>query len=88
MTNQLPTISLKVCDYDKTRKVLKLSSDFIGMPRQFLAVSHHTGATVRFVAVGPEDVLFNQDGWDGEQQIYRPVGDVPKVDHLVISHQW
>ena len=27
---------------------------------------------------------FDEDQWDGEQQVYRPVGDVKNVDHLVI----
>jgi hypothetical protein len=84
----LPTISLDKCEYDRNRKVLKLSSEFIGMPLSFFVKSHHTGKEVRFVPVTPADVLFDQDGWDGEQQIYRPVGNVSNVDHLVIYHQW
>jgi hypothetical protein len=85
---QIPTIELKLCEYDKTRKVLKLSSEYIGMPMTFFVKSHHTGKDVRFVPVTPADVLFDQDQWDGEQQIYRPLGNVPGVDHLVIFHQY
>ncbi len=81
-----PTISLKLCDYDKNRKVLKLASEYFGMPSTFYVTSHHTGKTVRFVAVGPDDRLFDQDQWDGEQQVYRPTDDVPGVDHMVIYH--
>ena len=84
----IPTIPLDLCDYDKTRKVLKLASEYIGMPREFFVNSHHTGKDVRFVVVGPEDKLFDQDQWDGEQQVYRPIGNVPNVDHLVIYHAW
>lgn len=84
----IPTVSLQLCEYDKNRKVLKLASEYFGMPRQFFVTSHHTGKTVRFVVVGPEDKLFDQDQWDGVQQIYRPVGDIPNVDHMVIYNQW
>lgn len=80
----MTAIPLGFCEYDKERKVLKLSSDYFGMPREFFVKSHHTGKEVRFVAIGPEDKLFDQDGWDGEQCIYRPIGDVSNVDHMVI----
>lgn len=85
-----PMVDLNKCDFDKSSKVLKLASEFFGMPREFFVKSHHTGRVVRFVAVGPEDVLFDQDQWDGEQQIYRPVDGeaVTNVDHLVIYHQY
>lgn len=84
----LPVIDLRRCEYDKKRKVLKLASEYIGMPLSFFVKSHHTGKEVRFVPVSICDVLFDQDGWDGEQQIYRPLGNVPGVDHLVIYNQW
>jgi len=80
----IPTVSLEDCHYDKRRKVLSLTSNRIGMPREFFVRSHRTGKDVRFVVVGQYDVLFDQDQWDGEQQIYRPMGDVPTVDHMVI----
>ena len=85
---EIPTVDLRRCEYVKERRVLKLASEFMGMPREFFVNSHHTGKQVRFVAVGPEDVLFDPDQWDGEQQIYRPVGNVPNVDHMVIYNQW
>ena len=86
----IPTVSLKLCEYDKSRKVLKLASEFFGMPREFFVQSHHTGRTVRFVPVTPADKLFDQDQWDGEQQIYRPAPgeDTTRVDHMVIYHQY
>lgn len=83
---KIPTVSLEVCDYDKDRKVLKMASEYIGMPETFFVKSHHTGKEVRFVVVGPEDKLFDGDGWDGEMQVYRPLGNVPGVDHMVIYH--
>lgn len=88
MKKEIPTVSLKYCEYDKTRKVLKLASEYFGMPKEFFVKSHHTGKEVRFVVVGSEDRLFDQDQWDGEQQVYRPMGNVPGVDHLVIYHQY
>ena len=84
----IPTVDLKFCEYDKNRKVLKLASEFFGMPKEFYVKSHHTGKIVRFTPVGSEDKLFDQDQWDGEQQIYRPIGNVPNVDHMIIYHQW
>lgn len=86
--NSIPTVDLKFCEYNRDRKVLKLASEFFGMPREFYVKSHHTGKTVRFTVVGPEDKLFDPDQWDGEQQVYRPVGNVPGVDHMVIYHAW
>jgi hypothetical protein len=84
----IPTVDLKFCEYNRDRKVLKLASEFFGMPKEFYVKSHHTGKTVRFTVIGPEDKLFDQDQWDGEQQVYRPVGNVPGVDHMVIYHQY
>ena len=85
---RIPTVDLKFCEFDKKRRVLKLASEFFGMPSEFFVKSHHTGKEVRFRVVDPEDVLFDQDQWDGEQQIYRPLGGVPGVDHMVIYHAW
>jgi len=85
---QIPTVDLKLCEFDKNRKVLKLASEYFGMPVQFFVKSHHTGKEVRFVAIGPEDKLYDQDGWDGEQQVYRPVGNVPNVDYMYIYNAW
>jgi hypothetical protein len=86
--DMIPTVSLQRCEYDRGRKVLKLASEFFGMPREFFVESHHTGKTVRFTVVGEHDKLFDPDQWDGEQQVYRPVGNVPGVDHMVIYNQW
>ena len=84
----IPTVDLSFCEYDKSRKVLKMASEYFGMPLTFFVKSHHTGKVVRFVPVTPADKLFDQDQWDGEQQIYRPLGDVPGVDHMVIYNQY
>lgn len=83
-------VPLKYCEYDKKNRVLKLASEWFGgaMPPQFYVLSHHTQREVRFVVVGPEDILYNPDGWDGEQQVYRPMGTVPNVECLVVYHQY
>ena len=87
---EIATVPLSVCVFDKQRKSLRLSSEFAGKPSQLFVESHHTGRVVRFVPVGPEDKLFDQDQWDGEQQVYRPVGGeaVTNVDHLVIFNEY
>jgi hypothetical protein len=82
----IPVAALRYCRFNRDQRTLAMSSRVIGMPREFMVESHYTGKQVRFVAVGPEDRLFDQDGWDGEQCIYRPVGHVPNVDYMVISH--
>lgn len=88
--NNIPTVPLKYCEFNKARRVLKLASEFFGMPREFYVESHHTGRLVRFVPVQPGDRLFDEDHWDGEQQIYRPAAgeDRVNVDHMVIYHQF
>ena len=85
---KIPTVSLKYCEYDKARKVLTLASEFFGMPQKFVVVSHYTGNEVLFTPVRHGDPLCDEDGWDGEMQIYRPVHNVPGVDHMVIYHAW
>jgi hypothetical protein len=82
----MQTVNLNNCEFNKERRVLTLTSEHIGMPREFMVKSHHTGKEIRFVAVGPEDKLFDQDQWDGEQQIYRPTSHSCNVEYMVIYH--
>ena len=84
----IPTIPLELCEYDKNRKVLTIASEYCGMPSTFYVKSHKTGKVIRFIPVGEHDVLFNEDGWDGEQKIYRPLSDMRTVDHMVIYNAW
>lgn len=83
-----PVVSLKYCEYNKNTRVLKLASEYFGMPPKLMVRSHHTDKVVTFATITPEDPLFDEDGWDGEQQIYRPTSPVPGVDHLVIYAQY
>lgn len=81
-------VPLNLFEYDKTRKQLKIASEYFGMPAEFDVTSHHTGQTVKFIPIGPDHRLFDQDGWDGEQQIYEPVTPVPNVDVCIVYNQW
>ena len=85
---EIPVIDLKLCDYRKEQKCLTLASELMGMPLTFKVRSHHTGRVVRFVPVNPADPLYDEDHWDGEQQIYRPVEKLPNVEYMVIYNQW
>lgn len=85
--NKIPTVPLKLCEYDKSKKVLRLASEYFGMPLEFFVESHHTGKVVRFKVVDQYDVLYDQDGWDGEMRVYRPIGNILGVDHMYIYSQ-
>lgn len=50
--------------------------------------SSKTGRDMRFVAIGPEDRLYCQDQWDGEQAIYRPMTTLSTVDYAVVTHMY
>lgn len=84
----IPTVSLQFCEYDKVRKILKLASEFVGMPSKLIVKSHYTGKEMLFVVVGPDDPLFDEDGWDGELCKYRPVDNTKNVDHMYIYHAY
>jgi len=83
----IPTVPLSRCDFNKKTKVLSLASEYFGMPKELWVWSEHTSKHVKFVAVSDNDDLFDQDGWDGEQQKYRPTVFLKNVDHLVIYNQ-
>lgn len=85
--SEIPSVSLAMCEWNPKAKRLTLASEYMGMPRSFYVVSHKTGKEFRFREIGPEDILYDEDQWDGEQKIYRPVGHCP-VDHMVIYHQF
>jgi len=86
--NKAAAVSLRVFEYLPERKCLSSpSKNFLGLfPTSLLVTSHHTEETVHFRPVQPGDTLFCEDGWDGEQQIYRPIRDIKNVEYLVIHH--
>ena len=86
----IPTIPLQQFEYRKEFKRLSIPSEGYGMPAEFFVKSHHTGRVVRFVPVPPWHDAFDQDQWDGEQQIYMPAPgeDKTNVETAVIYHAW
>jgi hypothetical protein len=83
-----PTVGLWRCEYRRDQRRLELASEYMGMPQEFIVVSHVTGTRVKFTRVTEQDPLNDPDGWDGEQCIYRPVGLCPRVDHMIIYNQY
>jgi len=79
-----PTIPLEMCHYKAHCQKLSIPSEYIGMPHEVFVKSHHTGRTVLFRAVAPDHPLYDEDQWDGEQQVYAPVEDIKNVKCLVI----
>ena len=53
-------------------------------PQEFMVRSHHTGKEVRFRRVNDFDVLYDEDQWDGEVMVYRPVGTVANVEYAAL----
>lgn len=88
--DNIHTVDLRHFEYDKVRKVLRLPRNHMGMPSMFYIRSHHTGNYVKFRVIDEMDPLFDQDQWDGEQQIYRPVEQLaaPNVDYVVIYNTY
>lgn len=80
-------ISLKLFEYNKAKKRILLASEYVGMPREFTVVSHHTGRKVKFTPITEEHPEFDEDGWDGEQMVYRPTEYIPGVQTCVIYNQ-
>jgi hypothetical protein len=84
----IPTVELKLCEYNPKFHKLTLPSEYFGMPKEFYVHSHHTGRTILFRTIGENHPMFDQDQWDGEQMIYEPVDVVKNVKILVIYHQY
>lgn len=79
---------LSHCEWNKTLNELFLSSEcFAGsIPNEVHIESHHTGKVLTFKPIGPGDSKFSQDGWDGEQMIYRST-EKARVEYLTVYHQ-
>jgi hypothetical protein len=78
------TFELASFNWNKNRKSLVLLNFAHQFPSEFMLRSHYTGKEVRFVRVSMYDVLYDQDQWDGEQMVYRPMGNVPNVEYAAI----
>jgi hypothetical protein len=82
-----PTVSLAACHYKAHCGKLELSTLHLAEDRFPVSInvrSHHTGRSVLFTRINEFDPLFDEDGWDGEQQVYRPVTNEARVKVLVI----
>lgn len=86
----MQTVPLKMCSYVKKDKSLRLASEFFAgqFPSEFKVHSHHTGKTVVFRQVQPDDALYSPGWWGGEMMVYRPLDKTPNVDHMVVVHEW
>lgn len=84
----IPVVELSKCEFVAASGKLSLASEYAGMPNAIRIRSHHTGRTVLFRPVEPGDPLFDEDQWDGEQQVYRPVEPTNNAKVLVIYHQF
>jgi hypothetical protein len=85
---QVPVVNMRYCEYNKAKRRLTLASEYCGMPGSLIVESHHTGRQILFRPIGVNHPDFDQDGWDGEQQIYEPVEPVAHVRTLVIYNAW
>ena len=85
---EIPVVDMKWCEFRKEQKCLTLASEYFGMPAEFAVRSNHTGKVVTFKAVQPGDPLWDEDGWDGEQCVYRPTINIPNVEYMVIYNQY
>ena len=82
-------IPLRACSFNKQYRKLTLASEYCGMPSILKIRSDYTDKVIMFAPVQPGDPLFDQDQWDGEQMIYRPMSDDKiNVDYLVIFNQY
>jgi hypothetical protein len=69
----IETVRSDDLDWDPTNKRFSGYSEVVAgaFPRKIRVISHRTGASAMFVPVTEDDPLFDPDGWDGEQMIYR-----------------
>ncbi len=84
----IPHVPLKCCKYVASTKRMTLESEFFAgrFPPQFYVDSHRTGKSVLFTLLQPGDRDWDQDGWDGEQQVYKPVDQLNTVNRFTIYH--
>jgi len=80
----MSNFDLSLFVWNKDRKSLVMNNFTHAFPQEFMVRSHHTGKEVRFCRVEHFDVLYDQDQWDGEQMVYRPVGTVANVEYAAL----
>lgn len=69
------TVRSDALTWDPVQRRFHGYSEIFGgaFPAKVRVVSHRTGTPVLFAPVTRGDPLFDEDGWDGEQAIYRCV---------------
>lgn len=83
-----PVYDLSLFSYNKTYKRISVPSEYFGMPPRFKLRSHITGRIVDFVPIAADDPLYDEDGWDGEQAVYRPLQNGTNVEYAIIYNQY
>jgi hypothetical protein len=81
--------SSDVFEYDAKDKMLKRAFNY-KFPDSVFVTSSRTKNTVEFLPVSYGDDLYDEDGWDGEQMVYRAVSPDPKIREvsLVLYHSF
>ena len=91
--NRELVISTQDCVYQPTRKRLTISTAKIAgsiiFPHTVYVKSHFTNKQLTFKPIKETHQDFDQDQWDGEQQIYEPIDakDNVNVKTLVIYRE-
>lgn len=82
--NRELVISTQDCTYHVNRKRLVISTAKIAgsiiFPHTVYVKSHYTNKQLTFKPINETHQDFDQDQWDGEQQIYEPINSVDKVN--------
>lgn len=83
-------IPLKKCYWNKEQRFISVVSEFFSgsFPKTVTIESERTGVQMTFVPVQPGDYFFDEDSWDGEQMIYKPTTQNPKVNRLIVYHEF
>jgi hypothetical protein len=79
-------ISLEYFKWDMERCKLSIGSSHFNdrFPSLLHVKSHITGKVAVFVPVQPGDKFFDEDQWDGEQCVYKELGNISSVEQLVV----
>ena len=90
MKTFIPETSLVNFAFNREHGRLTGASEMFGgsFPSEFVVKNYKTQRSLTFKPVQPGDKLFDQDQWDGVQQIYRPSDDSTPVKSLVLHHEF
>lgn len=84
----MTAINLDTLTFNKKYNSLHTTSEIFagGFPREITVHSDHTNRDVVFIQVPYGHELYDEDGWDGEQMVYIPTVDLPRVKQLIVGH--